>query len=351
MFGGIAFFELRSSWKGLLILSLLIFILAAGMPQVFPSIKEVNPVSIDVPDSVGGIVTISWKEQEGASSYVVGEITSLLDEVNIIYTGDETSYSFTKNYEGDRTYLVGAEVDGEFKVIGFASTSGANNPFEELVKNPAYLGFTGGRDIDMTKIKGYLSLEFFSWWWIIAGTFIAYMAVSTISGDFEGKRIDLIFSTPVSRRRYIIEKFLAMFIISVLMVVVAAVGLSSGVESIGESNELPPSTAFMSILGCLPVLTLFASIGMLTAVIFKKMKVGIGITLAFIFGGFFAYTFGNLSEDLEWMKTISFMNYWDYNAVLYDGNFGILPFMWLFIVTIIIVALSIYIFENRDILV
>ena len=93
------------------------------------------------------------------------------------------------------------------------------------------------------------------------------------------QRMDLIFSTPISRRRYIIEKFLAMFLISSLMVLVAAGGLASGIEAIGESNEFPADIVFMAVVGCLPVLTLFASIGIFTSVLFKKIKIGIGITL------------------------------------------------------------------------
>ena len=349
MFGGVTFFELRTGWKGLLILVFLILILAAGMAQMFPSIRDSNPVTIDVPEEVGGTITISWKEQEGASTYVLGEMKSLLEGVNIIYTGYDTEYSFDYDFDEERNYLVGTEIDGDFTLVGMTSTSGQSNPFEGMMDNPAWAGITGGRDINMIEIKGFISMEFFSWWWIIAGAFIAYMAVSTIASDFEGKRMDLIFSTPISRRRYIIEKFLAMTFISLFMVLVAIGGLISGIESIGESNEFPADIVFMSVLGCLPVLTLFASIGIFTSVLFKKIKIGIGITLTFIFGGFFAYTFGSLSEDLSWMKSISFMNYWDYNAVIFDGEFKILPFIGLFIATIIFVILSAYIFEKRDI--
>jgi len=349
MFGGVTFFELRTGWKGLLILVFLILILSAGMAQMFPSIKETNPVTIDVPDEVGGTITISWKEQEGASTYVVGELIDLFQGVTVVYNDYETSYSFDYDFDEERSYLVGTEINGEFILIGMTSTSGESNPFAALMENPAYAGLTGGRDINMMEVKGFISMEFFSWWWIIAGAFIAYMAVSTIASDFEGKRMDLIFSTPISRRRYIIEKFLAMAFISLLMVLVAAGGLSGGIETIGESSEFPSDIVFMAVIGCLPVLTLFASIGIFTSVLFKKIKIGIGITLTFIFGSFFAYAFGSLSEDLSWMKSISFMNYWDYNAVIFDGEFKILPFIGLFIATIIFVILSAYIFEKRDI--
>ena len=337
MFGGVTF------------LVFLILILAAGMAQMFPSIRDSNPVTIDVPEEVGGTITISWKEQEGASTYVVGELIDLFQGVTVVYNDYETSYSFDYDFDEERSYLVGTEINGEFILIGTASTSGESNPFAAFMENPAYAGLTGGRDINMMEVKGFISMEFFSWWWIIAGAFIAYMAVSTIASDFEGKRMDLIFSTPISRRRYIIEKFLAMTFISLLMVLVAAGGLSGGIETIGESSEFPSDIVFMAVIGCLPVLTLFASIGIFTSVLFKKIKIGIGITLTFIFGSFFAYSFGSLSEDLSWMKSISFMNYWDYNAVIFDGEFKILPFIGLFIATIIFVILSAYIFEKRDI--
>jgi ABC-2 type transport system permease protein len=360
MIGRIAYMELRTGWRVILLFSLLIFIVAAGIVQIYPTFRDsiteelegANMVDLELPDEPEGNITLTWEPQENATSYIVLEDKRLsMVTAAIKYAGEETSISFKKDFDEKRYYAVMALVNetSDPTLIGMVTTEEGENPFQELLKNPIYQSFTGGRTINMLDTKGFITLEFFSWWWMLAGLFIAYISVSVIAGDFENKHMDLLLSTPVSRRRYIIEKFSAMVVIAVLVISVATVGLVSGLANLNALTEFPADLVLLSLIGCLPFFMVIITVGILTAVFFQKVRTGMGVTFAFIIAEFFLYAFGGFSKSLEWMKTISIFQYWDYTSVIIDNIFKTSDFILLTASSLVILIISIWIFEKKDI--
>ncbi len=360
MIGRITYMELRTGLKGLLIFFLLVTIVAVAMPLIFPAYRDslteelegANKVNLELPTDEGDMITLSWEPLETTTSYMVLEDNrSSIVTAKIKYTGEETSITFEKDFEERRYYAVMAETDETVDpvLIGIASTEKGEDPFQELFQNPAYSGFTGGRNISILEVKGFITLEFFGLWWMLAGLFIAYQSVSVIASDFENKRMDVMLSTPISRRRYLLEKFSAMSIIALFITLVAIGGLAGGIANINAINEFSAETVFLSLIGCLPFLMVIAAVGILAAVFFQKTRVGMGVTFAFVFAEFFLYTFGNFSKSLEWMKSISIFNYWDYSSVIFDNLFKAGDFVILAAVAIVIIIISIWVFEKKDI--
>ena len=360
MVGRITYMELRTGLKSLLIFGLLVTIVSVGMPMIYPTFRDslteelegANKVNLELPSEEGGMIVLSWEPLENATSYMVLEDNrSNMVTAKMKYIGVETSISFEKDFEEKRYYAVTAETTdtSDPVLIGIASTEGGEDPFQDLLNNPAYAGLTGGRNISMLEAKGFIALEFFSWWWMLAGLFIAYLSVSVIASDFENKRMDVMFSTPISRRRYLLEKFTAMSIITLFIILVAIGGLAGGLANINALHEFSVGTVFLSLIGCLPFLMVISAVGMLTAVLFQKVRVGMGVTFSFVFAEFFLYTFGNFSKSLEWMKAISIFNYWDYSAVIFDNIFKAENFIALTVVAIVLIISGIWVFEKKDI--
>ena len=360
MFGRMAYMELRTGWKGLLIFGILILVISAGIVQIFPTFRDslteelegANKVSLELPDEQGGNVTLSWESLENATSYMVLEDNRLsMVTAKLKYNGTETSITFEKDFEEKRYYAVTAVFDGtsDSLLIGIATTEEGENPFQELMQNPVYKSFTGGRNVNMLEVKGFIALEFFSWWWMLAGLFIAYLSVSVIASDFENKHMDVLLSTPISRRRYLIEKFSSMSIVALLIILVGTAGLAGGLISINALSELSVGAVFLSLIGCLPFLMVIAAAGMLTAVFFQKVRTGMGITFAFVFAEFFLYAFGGFSESLEWMKTISIFEYWDYSSIIIDDFFKAGDFIVLTIFAIVLLIIGMWVFKKKDV--
>lgn len=354
----VVFMEFRSGWKGVSIFALLILVISYGMPQLYPSYRDsitmelegASNVHIEVPEELGDDITLSWTSMEGASYYLVLEDTRIsMVTAEPVYMGNESSITFPKKSQEDHYYAVMGIADDTQVLIGIAFTGKEKDPLEEYMNNPLYAGFTGGRALSMLEAKGFITVEFFSFWWILAGLFIAYISVTAVTGDFEGKRMDLIFSTPISRRRYILEKFAAMSFVSLALVLAAMAGLISGIAAVDLTSEFDSHTAVGAMLGSVPFFMVIAAFGILTAAIFQKTRVGIGVAFALVLGAFFLSTFGGYSESLEWMKVLSIMTYWDYYSMIFDGVFKMGDFIGLFAVSFMVIVMAFLIFERKDI--
>lgn len=376
MIGRTILMELRTGWKGLLIISILVFITASGMAAIYPTFKDTlteelegaDKIDILVPENETEDLIISWEPIENADIYIILEdnTTSFYPDIKLV---DSENFTFTLNLSGLRyigtanetmvpynssetQYFTILAADIESKdviILGFDSTGTVASPFDELLENPGYSGFTGGRDIDFATTRGFLALELFSWLWILTGMFMAYFSVSSITSDFEKKRMDLIFSTPVSRAQYVMEKFTALSIISLIMVLMTALGLIVGIEGIGETESLPHSTSFLSIFSMQTFLMIIAAFGIFLGMIFRGGKAGMGINIAFVFSSFIFVTIAGFSDALSWMKYISIMHYWDYNSMLLDDVFNTGYFIGLLMASLVILSIAIYIFKKRDI--
>lgn len=363
MIGQTIWMELKTGWKGILVISILVFIIGNGMVQVYPTFRDsltedlegADKIDLVIPEEESGNLTISWEPVENADGYMVLENNqSSIDFIltsKLVYIGTSTNISVPFNSTETKYYAIIAQInDSEMPyLVGLDSTGEGANLFQELMDNPGYSGFTGGRNIDITEIRGFISIELFSWLWILVGMFMAYFSVSSVTGDFEKKRMDLIFSTPISREQYIIEKFLALTVISLLIVVICAAGLISGVSAIGAGNELDPATSFLSLFTMLPFLMIIAAFGIFLAMIFRGGKAGMGINIAFVFGSFILLTISGFTEALSGLKYLSIMHYWDCNSMLLDGVFNTGYFFGLLIASLLILGVAIYIFKKRDI--
>ncbi len=361
MFGKVFFMEFRIGWKGLLIFLFLVLLIAGGMPQIYPSFIESfesdlegeENLQIVVPDKKGEDINLSWEPVENAIQYTIVEsnVSFIFPFIEIYFT-NETNISIPFDFDEDRYYLVAAIVNVSESpiVIGITTTSkDQKSALDEFLDNPMYQGLTGGRTVSFSEIKGFISLEFYSWWVLLAGLFLAYISVSSISSDFEGKRMDLIFSTPIKREQYLIEKFAALTAITLLIVLFAAGSLASGIDSIGYSNEVDSYTIFLSLIGSLPMLLVIMAIGFLSAVWFKTTRVGMGMVFLFVMIEFILHTLAGMSDIYENLKYGTILYYWDYNTVLFDGLFKTADFVGLFVVTGIILMLAIYVFKKKDI--
>jgi len=359
MIGRVTLRELKAAWKIVLILCTITVIYSAGMPAIFPlyrsslveELEGATRVHITLPNETQSTITLTWDSIENSTNYIVLEDNrSIMLAARTKYIGNETSITFEKDFTEKRYYAVMATVEGtsEPLLIGIATTV-ESDPFKELLENPVYKSFVGGRSVSMLEVKGFITLEFFILWTMLAGMFIAYLSVSIIVGDFENRHMDIWLSKPITRRRYIAEKFAALTIISLIISLTAALGLIIGVTSINSLNELSAYSILISVLAGLPILMVIAAVGTLSAVSFQNMKAGMGVSFAFVFAQLFLRTFGSFSKDLELMKTVSMFTYWDYSAAIFDTMFRVNDFALITAVSLLIIATAIWVFKKKDI--
>jgi ABC-2 type transport system permease protein len=359
MIGRIAFREVRGASKILLIFCIATFIYSAGAIALFPAyrasmveqLEGAENVHLELPSDPQGNITLTWDPLENATSYVVLEYNaSSIFNAKTKYMGDATSITFQKDFIEKRYYAVMAVLEGapDLVLIGIATTE-SGDPFSQLLANPLYRSFTGGRSVSMTELKGFITLEFFFVWALLAAMVIAYTSVAMVAGDFENRYLDILLSKPISRRRYLTEKFIAITTFSTILAMTAAIGLIIGASAINSTSELSAQAALLSLVGALPVFMIVAAVGILSSVATHKVRVGMGISFAFVFAQVFMRTFGSISKDLELLKTATIFEYWDYTSVIFDNVFKVVDFIGLTLVALFIFVASILILQRKDI--
>ncbi len=357
MIGETFLMEFRKSWRGLLIFLIIIMITAGGFPQFYPTVSEAESADLEgdknVELNVGGeMVNLSWDPRSNVTAYrVLEDNKSFMLSPEIVYEGVQNHTELAHKNNESRYFAVLALYNGseEMKLIGMATTAEKGGAFDELIESSFYEGFTGGRDVRMSEIKGFLSVEFFSWWFLLAGLYIGYISVNSITKDFEEKRMDIIFSTPISRRRYLLEKFSAVSLYSLLLVIFSGLMMIASIQNIGYGSEVDFKYLMLALIGSWPVLMIVQSVAVLSAVYFVESRKAVGVTLLFAFLQYALQIIANMSSQFRWLLDYCILGYWDYNEALLDNSFSAVDFGILIVVAIMLVALSIYMFEKKDI--
>lgn len=357
--------EFRRSWKGFLIFLLVVGAVAGLMVQLFPEIEEEfeeeqlegeNLVDLEfLTEEEDNFIKLSWEWEWDNKTrfYRVYEDESTHMATSRLITSSEnlqTMISHGKNYPENRYFGITAVMfDGSEMPVGMASNVEVRGVLEQMMDTPYFQMFAAGRDdLDLREIEGFLSVEFFSWFLLLVGLYLSYISVKRVAGDFDEKRMDLLFSTPMSRSRYMVEKFSVLSILVLGLLFFASVLISLSLVSIGELQAMGMETVFTSLLSSWPMFLVVISVSLFFSVLLKSTRSAMGLSFLFVVLQWSFNSVGNMVESLSFLKNYSIANYWDYNAVLLDetvkmGDFGLLV-----VVSLIILGFSIWIFKRID---
>jgi len=362
LIGGTFLFELRNKWKGLTIFLVVALIVVGGMVQLFPVV--VDAMEEDVEELEGqekvrvkvenGNVTLDWDPVENATYYRILEDTgSHMATYEVVEESvDDNETTLFYDTEEERYFAVVAVLEDvrEEVFVGMGSTIERKSPMEELMEAPYFRAFTAGRpDVDFRYIEGFLSVELYSWWFLLVGLYLAYISVNGVTDDYEERRLDILFSNPISRRRFLTEKFLVLSFYTFVLLFVSAVVLIGSLHSVGELEKFGVWTALATMLGSWPLFLVVIAFSMLFAVKFKRSRTAVGLSLMIALVMYALHIAGNMVDALEWVTTFTILSYWDYNSVLLDEIFKTEHFLGLIILALIIFVAAILIFEREDI--
>ena len=74
----------------------------------------------------------------------------------------------------------------------------------------AFAGFGGGRSIDFNDVRSFVVFEVGSYFGVVTAIYIAFLGVGVVARDVERKSMDMVLSMPISRRRYLAERTMAL---------------------------------------------------------------------------------------------------------------------------------------------
>jgi len=211
---------------------------------------------------------------------------------------------------------------------------------------PAMKSLIGGQLIDVSTATGFLNIELFPLMLpaVLGGYAIALGSGATASEEGHGT-IDVLLSYPVSRRRVLAQKVLAMVISIVVVAAALLVGAVAG--AFASSSELASDRVAAGLVMATLLALDFGGIGLVVATWTGNRATGAGIAAAVLIVMYFMHALAPVIPSLDSVKEVSLFHwYLEGNPIrngLIVGDSAVLA-----AVALVLFGASLVAFERRD---
>ncbi len=348
--------ELKNNWIGYLVFLVVMALVVGGFVQAFPSVSEAfeddleGSENIEISVTEGDDhqeITLEWIEKGWAHNYTlkVGVIPQMLVPEETIEGISENNYTYRLNIEDD-------EIPERYFMVVAVGEEEEGNRRTEMVGIESNVERTVGLQafgIDYSDLRSILSMFWGIFFILLIAIYIAYISVNSVSKDYDDGRMDILLTKPVSRRRYLLEKFFTISSYTLVLLTVVGLVTVASVHSLGELSTVSASTLFITTLLSWPVFLVIIAATFLAAVYLEDSKKAGGFAFLFVLIQFGLETVGDLTQGLEYLRSFSVISYWDHNSLFFGeainwGEIGLL-----FVVAAVLLIIALTIFEKKDV--
>ncbi len=362
----------RESWKGFTVFLILMILIYGGATAAYPSFLE--SVQGELPKAEGiemrwedrdaGIANLSWEPVEGAVNYTVIRSEAGFNLGNLIawLGGGSSNMTDMVAYQGLGTFIHVPVVDnvtisymtliqladGNMSSTGIVVDVGlkGDNAFNEMMNDPAYSGFGGGRSIDFNDVRSFVVFEVGSYFGALTAIYIAFLAVGVVARDVERKSMDMVLSMPVSRRRYLTERTLA--IAAMTFVALTSIGLVMAAAVRGVDDTVPVGDVVATFIGGFPLMLVIIAWSAILSVVFNEVKTAMGASFVLVLLAYIINFASFITPDWEWMGTITPYGYYSFGDFIFGewnawGDVAVL-----LVLFSILMAIAFYLFDRKE---
>ena len=200
---------------------------------------------------------------------------------------------------------------------------------------------------ELGTIEGFLAAELYAFGWVILlGLYFAYAAGSSIAGDVERGRMDMLLSLPMRRWGVALGKFASLLVPLVAVNVVVPVVVYAAVATIDESIAVADLAAGHVL--SVPYLLVCAGIGLLASVWFDRESLAERAAAGVVFGLFLLES-AVAGSDFEGLGRLSPSRYYDPSGILIDGEYALGDAALMSAVALVLVLVSLAWFSRKDV--
>ncbi len=215
---------------------------------------------------------------------------------------------------------------------------------------PAMLeAFGAGEAKFLASPEGYLSLNLFSWIMPVLAIYSIIAGLAVTANEEDQGILDMVISLPLNRWQIVVEKTLGYAVIVIGNVVLMLIGLWIGVKQT-PSMTISTGRLVEATLNLIPSLLVVLAFTVMVSTLARRRNVAAGIASAFLLIGYFVDLIGRAAPGTFWdkLRALSFYTYHDNPGVMQHGlswgNIGILM-----IASVVMIAISLWAFERRDV--
>ena len=363
---------IRESWKGFTVFLLLMILIYGGATAAYPSFLEsvqgelpkAEGIEMKWEDQDAGIANLTWDPVEGAVNYTVLRSVAGFNLGDLIAWMGDSSGNMTDMvaYQGLETFIhvpvidnvtvsymtLTQLADGNMSSTGIVVDVGlkGDNAFNEMMNDPAYSGFGGGRDIDFNDVRSFVVFEVGSYFGALTAIYIAFLAVGVVARDVERKSMDLILSMPVSRRRYLTERTLA--IAAMTGVALTSIGLVMAAAVTGVDDTVPVGDVVATFIGGFPLMLVIIAWSAILSVVFNEVKMAMGASFVLVLLAYIVNFASFITPDWEWMGNLTPYGYYSFGDFIFGEWDGWGDVAVLLVLFGILMAVAIYLFDRKE---
>ena len=169
----------------------------------------------------------------------------------------------------------------------------------------AFMGASG----DFTSPAGYLNTELFNFFApLLLLLFAIGAGARAIAGEEERQTLDILLSTPIARRRVVIDKFVAMLLAGALLSVL----LWLSIPILGPPFDLNPSLVDLAAASfmCYLLAMAFGSIALAIGCATGRRALAVGVTAGIAAGAWLLDLLVPAIDSISWLQQLSPFHYY-----------------------------------------
>ncbi len=233
-------------------------------------------------------------------------------------------------------------------IVGLIYPTLSSLNFSSYLTSNAVAGLVGAKLQNANSFAALMSLELYgSFYGLLFGGIIAYIAGSALPATIENGTIDLALSRPISRTRYYLELWLSANLGGLIMAVLSALAVWLSTLFVSNANI---DWGWLVITQLIEFAFLFMAtgIGMLFGSFMNASRAAGGAAVGIIGLAYLMNTTGNLADKLNWMLNIEPFHYTQGIQALAEHNItGWYPWV-LVIAGLVCGIVGLVIFQKRD---
>ncbi len=363
---------IRESWKGFLVFLIMMVLIYGGATSAYPSFLESMQDELPKADGIemmwddedAGIANLTWDPVEDAVNYTVLRSEAGFNLGNLIVWMGNGSSNMTdmvadQGLDTDIHVPVVDNVtvsymtlillaDGNMSSTGIVVDVGlkGDNAFNEMMSDPTFAGFGGGRAIDFNDVRSFVVFEVGSYFGVVTAIYIAFLAVGVVARDVERKSMDMVLSMPVSRRRYLAERTLAVAIMTFVALAIIGLIMAAVVRSVDDS--VATGDVVGTFVGGFPLMLVIIAWSVILSVIFNEVKMAMGASFVLVLLAYILNFASFITPDWEWMGTITPYGYYNFGDFIFGEWSGWGDVAVLLVLFGALMAVAVYLFDRKE---
>lgn len=228
---------------------------------------------------------------------------------------------------------------------------GTQIDLDELLEDyPDFILDLFGKSVgSIGEFGGFYTLEYVQWvWFLIIPVYIGLFCSGFIAGEVENKTADTLLSYPVTRRKVIIEKYVAVLCVIGIINLMGVIATYIGITAYGIDYQI--KWMGITMIQATPFLLVWAALFTLLSAMVADSKKASTYAIVMVFFAYFIEVLSGLFGPAKIFAKISPMHYFDPGLVMSKNIVSWEGMAVLIVACALLLAMATYVFEKKDIL-